>query len=112
MGGSAEEAVKRIARIADGWFTFSQPDGDGPERLARFHGYLREAGRDPATFPIEGRVVFAKRTPDEWVSRANAFRAMGMTHLEVNTMGAGYATLGDHLKALEIFRRDAAALFE
>lgn len=111
MGGNAESAVKRIARLADGWFTFVQPDGDGPERLARFRGYLREAGRDPATFPIEGRVVFAKRTPDEWVVRANGFRDMGMTHLEVNTMGAGYATIADHLAALERFRRDAAALF-
>jgi len=33
------------------------------------------------------------------------------THLEINTMGAGYATLADHVKALERFRRDAAELF-
>jgi probable F420-dependent oxidoreductase len=112
MGGNAEEAVKRIARIGDGWFTFAQPDGDGPERIARFREYVREAGRDPKTFPIEGRVVFAKRTPDEWVARARGFRDLGMTHLEVNTMGAGYATLADHLAALERFRRDAADLFD
>ncbi|HZP96801.1 MAG TPA: LLM class F420-dependent oxidoreductase [Candidatus Limnocylindria bacterium] len=111
MGGSAEDAVKRIARIGDGWFTFAQPDGDGPERIARFRDHLRDAGRDPETFPIEGRVVFAKRTPDEWVSRARGFQALGMTHLELNTMGAGYAALGDHLAALARFREDAADLF-
>ncbi len=111
MGGSAEDAVKRIARIGDGWFTFAQPDGDGPERIARFREHLREAGRDPATFPIEGRVVFAKRTPDEWVQRARGMRDLGMTHLEVNTMGAGYATLADHLAALRRFRDEGAELF-
>jgi len=111
MGGNADPAVKRIARIADGWFTHAQPDGDGPQRIARFRELLREFGRDAATFPIEGRVVFAKRTPAEWVSRARGFRDLRMTHLEVNTMGAGYATLGEHLKALEMFRREASDLF-
>lgn len=48
--------------------------------------------------------------PDEWVSTAQGFRAMGCSHLEINTMGAGYADLGEHLKALERFRGDAAEL--
>ncbi len=112
MGGNAPDAVKRIARIADGWFTFAQPDGDGPEKIAHFRELLRAAGRDPATFPIEGRIVVAKRTPDRWVDRARGFRDLGMTHLELNTMGAGYATLADHVAALARFRRDAAELFE
>ncbi|HEU5288937.1 MAG TPA: LLM class F420-dependent oxidoreductase [Candidatus Limnocylindria bacterium] len=111
MGGNAEDAVKRIARIGDGWFTFAQPDGDGPERIARFREYVRAAGRDPETFPIEGRVVFAKRTPDEWASRARGFADLRTTHLEVNTMGAGYMSLADHLEALARFRRDATELF-
>lgn len=111
MGGSADDAMKRIARIGDGWFTFAQPDGDGPERLARFREHVREAGRDPATFPIEGRVVFAKRTPDEWVARALGMRDLGMSHLEVNTMGAGYATLADHVAALRRFREEGRELF-
>ena len=111
MGGNAEPAVRRIARIADGWFTHAQPDGDGPQRIARFRELLREFGRDPAAFPIEGRVAFAKRTPEEWVSRARAFAELGMTHLEVNTMGAGYASLDEHRGALERFRREASDLF-
>jgi len=47
----------------------------------------------------------------EWVSTGRGFRDMGCTHLEINTMGAGYADLGAHLKTLERFRRDATALF-
>lgn len=111
MGGNAEPAVRRIARIADGWFTFAQPDGDGPAKIAHFRELLKAAGRDPASFPIEGRIVFAKRSPDQWVERARGFHDLGMTHLELNTMGAGYARLADHIEALARFRHDAAELF-
>ncbi len=112
MGGNADAAARRIARLADGWFTHAQPDGDGPETIARFREYLRKVGRDPDAFPIEGRVVFAHRTPEQWVERGRAFRHLRMTHLEVNTMGAGYASLPDHIEALARFRHDAAELFD
>ena len=112
MGGTADAALKRIARIADGWFTQVQPNDDGRAAFERIGGYLREVGRDPKAFPIEGRVSVARLAgPDEWVIIANGFRDMGCTHLEINTMGAGYADLGAHLRTIERFSRDAAALF-
>jgi probable F420-dependent oxidoreductase len=112
MGGTAEDALKRIARIADGWFTQFQPNDNGRAAFERFRGYLRAAGRDPERFPIEGRVSVARLVgPDEWVRTAVGFKEMACTHLEINTMGAGYASLPDHVKALERFRADAADLF-
>ena len=43
---------------------------------------------------------------------ARAFRDdLACSHLEINTMGAGYATLADHTKALERFATDARELF-
>jgi probable F420-dependent oxidoreductase len=112
MGGTADEALRRIARIADGWFTQFQPNENGHAAFEKLRGYVREAGREPDAFPIEGRVSVARLSgPDEWVSTALGFREMGCTHVEVNTMGAGYADLGAHLKALELFRRDGADLF-
>jgi probable F420-dependent oxidoreductase len=112
MGGTAEDALKRIARIADGWFTQFQPNDNGRAAFERFRGYLRAAGRDPERFPIEGRVSVARLAgPDEWVRTAVGFKEMACTHLEINTMGAGYASLPDHVKALERFRADAADLF-
>src|SRR5712692_2685647 len=50
MGGNAEPAMQRIARIADGYFAQLQPNEAGRAQLERFRGYLRDAGRDPATF--------------------------------------------------------------
>jgi len=114
MGGSVEEALKRIARIADGWFAQHPPDENGRATFERFRGYLREAGRDPATFPIEGRVSLARVTggPDAWVRTARAFRDdLRCTHLEVNTMGLGHTTLAQHVTTLERFRDDARDLF-
>jgi len=113
IGGSVEEAIRRIARIADGWFTQHQPNDSGRATFERFRGYLRDAGRDPATFPIEGRVSVARlRDLDEWVMTARGFRDdLRCTHLEINTMGAGYGSLADHTRALEQFRNAAPDLF-
>jgi probable F420-dependent oxidoreductase len=114
MGGSVDEALRRIARIADGWFAQHPPDENGRATFERFRSYLREAGRDPATFPIEGRVSVARVAggPDAWVRTARAFRDdLGCTHLEVNTMGLGHTTLAQHVKTLERFRDDAKELF-
>ena len=114
IGGSVEEALKRIARVADGWFTQLQPNENGLATFERFRGYLHEAGRDAATFPIEGRVSVARLAggPDEWVRTARGFRDdLHCTHLEVNTMGLGHTTLGQHVKTLERFRDDARDLF-
>ena len=113
MGGTADAALRRIAHIADGWFTQYTPNENGVETFARFRAYLREAGRDPETFPIEGRISIGRLSgPEEWVRMARDFRdVLRCTHLEVNTMGAGLGTLGDHVAALERFRAEAAMLF-
>ncbi len=114
MGGTADAALQRVARIGDGWFAQHPPNETGRAAFDRFRGYLREAGRDPATFPIEGRVSLGRLAggPDEWVPTARAFRDdLRCTHLEVNTMGMGHTRLADHVKTLERFRRDAADVF-
>ena len=114
MGGSAEDALKRIARIADGWFAQHPPNENGRATFERFRGYLRENGRDPVSFPIEGRVSIARVTEgwDAVITMARAFRDdLRCTHLEINTMGMGHTTLAQHVATLERFARDAKDLF-
>jgi len=60
MGVGHPDAVRRAARIADGWM------GSGGSRIADFAASvpilkqaLEERGRDPATFPISKRVFMA-----------------------------------------------------
>jgi probable F420-dependent oxidoreductase len=100
LGGRAEAVVKRVARVADGWFPQFSPDKAGEETLNRLHHYAREAGRDPATIGIEARINFAGGNPDLWGQQAEAWQKLGATHLSVNTMKAGLTSPDEHIKAL------------
>lgn len=99
-----EPALRRIAALADGWFTHLPPDQGGRAGMETFRRFVREAGRDPAGVPVEGRVSAAKGDVGDWVRGAAAFRDMGMTSVELTTMGAGFADLDEHLGALGRFR--------
>ena len=99
-----EPAVRRIAAIADGWFTHLPHTADGRAGMETFQRFVREAGRDPASVPVEGRVAAAQGSPEDWVRGAETFAAMGMANVELTTMGAGYRTLDEHLEALRRFR--------
>jgi probable F420-dependent oxidoreductase len=99
-----EPALRRIARLADGWFTHLPPNEDGRAGMESFRRFVREAGRDPGSVPVEGRVYAARGGPEEWARGVEAFRAMGMTSVELTTMGAGYRELDEHLDALRRFR--------
>ena len=107
MGGEHETVLRRMARLAAGWITLQtvRPGPAMQETIDRLHGLVREAGRDPATFGIEGRVALARLAPDQHEPEMAAWRAMrGITHLCVNTMGSGLTRPEDHVKALERFR--------
>ena len=112
IGADAEAAVKRAARIADGWFPYLQPDQEGRARLERFRGYVREAGRDPNTIGLEGRVAAAKRSPDQWARTAEGFRDMGFDWIQFNTMRSGFTTVDEHIDALRRFRDAAKHVFD
>jgi probable F420-dependent oxidoreductase len=111
MGGMAEPVLKRVARLADGWFPQFSPSEEARATVARLHGYIRAAGRDPAAVGIEGRMSVTRGSPEEWVERAEAWRALGATHLSVNTMGGGFTSPQQHIDAVLRFKEamDAAA---
>jgi probable F420-dependent oxidoreductase len=99
-----EPVVRRIARIADGWFTHVPANDDGRAGMDAFRRLVQEEGRDPAKVPVEGRLPAAKSGTDEWKRGIETFRLMGMTSVELNTMGAGYRALDEHLDALRRFK--------
>lgn len=67
FGAGSPPALKRTARLADGWIgAGSTPSGAFPGQAAQLRQSLEEEGRDPATFPIGKRVYVAiDRPPDE-----------------------------------------------
>lgn len=104
LGGRAEAVVRRVARLADGWFPQFAPDDEGRRTIERLHAYGREAGRDPATIGIEGRISLASSPPDVWGKEAEQWRALGATHLSLNTMRAGLSSPTDHIAAIRRFK--------
>src|SRR5437867_10033833 len=61
-----EAVLRRVARLADGWSPNLTPDAQGQTLVARVHDYAREAGRDPAQLPLEGRILLAGQDVDGW----------------------------------------------
>lgn len=106
MGADEEVAVKRVARLADGWFSHLAPNEEGRAALERFRGYVRDAGRDPSAVGVEGRVP-ATGSPDDWAHKAETFRDMGMTHLELRTGGSKLPNFEAHIEAMRRFRETA-----
>ena len=109
MGGESEAVLRRAARLADGWITLQtfRPGPAAQHAVDRLHRLVREAGRDPAAFGIEGRVALAQVTPEARAKEMAAWRAMrGITHLCINTMGLGLPSPEEHLRTLERFRKD------
>jgi probable F420-dependent oxidoreductase len=79
--GTDEPVLRRVARLADGWMTI----GDFLPHVPRFQQYLRDAGRDPAGFPIRGSLLAGDGGPDAWIKTAAAFQAAGVTHITIGT---------------------------
>src|SRR5256885_6978654 len=79
IGASAEPALRRAARLGDGFFP-QGPAARWSATLERMREWRSEAGRDPDAFGIEPRVDVAKGTPDDWRSAVEEWRALGATH--------------------------------
>lgn len=104
MGGSAEPALRRAARVADGWISQLAPTPEAEPVVARVRGYVREAGRDPAAFGLEGRLHFGSTPAEAWPEAVRLWGRLGGTHLAVNTMRSTLRTPDQHIEALRAFR--------
>jgi probable F420-dependent oxidoreductase len=100
FGGQSDRAYRRIGRLADGWFPQVPPGPKLDEARGVVDQAATEAGRDPASLGMEGRASWRGR-PEKLAEHAATWRDAGASHLSVNTMGSGLATVDDHLRALE-----------
>jgi probable F420-dependent oxidoreductase len=75
FGAGSPPALKRAARLADGWIgAGSSPSSAFPGQAAQLREYLSEEGRDPTTFPVAKRAYVAIDRPEQEV--ADWFRAV------------------------------------
>jgi probable F420-dependent oxidoreductase len=108
MGGDSVPARRRAARLADGWMPHFRPGPEAQATVDELHRWVRDAGRDPARFGIEGRFSLAQVPRSEWGKELAAWRAMrGVTHVSIHTVGLGLKTPADHVETLRRFRIEA-----
>lgn len=107
-GARSEAALKRIGRLADGWFPSSSGFGELAETLERLRGYARAAGRDPSAIPFEGRINITRGEPDSWRKSAQDWEKAGAGYLTVNTQGAGYTSVDRHIATIRRFKQALA----
>jgi probable F420-dependent oxidoreductase len=99
-----EAALRRLARLADGWSPNLAPDAAGGALVARVHAYAREAGRDPSRLPLEGRIRLAGQAPDGWTKQVDAWKALGASFVIAESRGGGLGFPDGHLAALRRFK--------
>jgi probable F420-dependent oxidoreductase len=101
IGGQSDPAYRRAGRLADGWFPQVPPGERLDAAKAIVDAAAEEAGRDPATLGMEGRVSWTDAGLGKLVDQAGRWRDAGASHLSINTMNAGFTALDEHLAALE-----------
>jgi probable F420-dependent oxidoreductase len=104
IGGSAEPALKRAAEVADGFFPQRPLAGGWAVTLERMRAWREATGQRWADYGVEARVNAGVGTPDDWLRTVDEWRALGATHLTVNTMGGQLGGPDGHLERLRQVR--------
>ncbi len=104
FGASVDAALQRAARLADGWMMtgFRQPAEARPA-LDRLDAFLADAGRSRPAFGLEARMAYGSGDGTALEQQVRGWEDLGVTHLALNTMGAGLEGPGQHLRALQAF---------
>jgi probable F420-dependent oxidoreductase len=103
FGGSAEAALRRLARLGDGWIVLSRSAAEARPALAQLERFLEEAGRTRSQVGLEARISYGSGDPQVWQTAVWEWQAEGATHLSFNTMSKGFATPQEHIEAIKKF---------
>jgi len=97
FGGRAEPALRRAARLADGWIANIAPGPELDRSLQVLRAALAGHGRAAARFGIAGRVTVGT-DPHAAVEELRTWARLGASHCALNTMDAGVAAPLEHLE--------------
>src|SRR5437867_3837694 len=86
IGGISEAAMRRVARLGDGWMPNFDPDDFGRQAIETMRAYVRERGRDPAAIGIEVSLTIVDRTPEQLADELGRWEALRVGHVTVNTL--------------------------
>jgi probable F420-dependent oxidoreductase len=100
FGAQSRPAYVRAGQLADGWFPQVPPGPRLAEAKAIVDQAATEAGRDPASIGMEGRVSWGEGGADGLADHVRRWQAAGASHVSVNTMGAGLGGVDGHIATL------------
>jgi len=103
FGGTAPAALRRMARLGDGWMTNARTPQDAAPLLNLLRDALAEKSRPVSSFGLEARLAFGDGNAEAWQTLGDGWQAAGATHLSLNTMGAGLVSPAEHLSAMRRF---------
>ncbi len=99
FGASSPRAFRRAGRLGDGWFPMVGPGRKLEEARREVEQAARAAGRDPNGIGMQGQVSWNGNT-DELADSFRMWADAGASHVAVNTMNAGLASVDEHLEVL------------
>jgi probable F420-dependent oxidoreductase len=99
FGASSARALRRAGRLGDGWFPMVAPGPKLDAARQQVEQAATDAGRDPAQIGMQGQVSWNGNT-DDLAEGIRSWAQAGASHVSVNTMDAGLATVEQHLDAL------------
>jgi probable F420-dependent oxidoreductase len=100
FGAQSAPAYRRAGRLADGWFPQMSPGPKLDEARRVVEAAAVEAGRDPASLGMEGRIAYGPGGVEAVADAVAAWRDAGASHVSINTMNAGLTTVDDHVTTL------------
>jgi probable F420-dependent oxidoreductase len=104
FGGNHPNVLRRIGRFGDGWLPNKLEAEDARPYWEQIKQHALEAGRDPGTIGLEPRLRYLDGNPEQWNAQITAWKALGATHLSINTMYEGFSTPQEHIKAIRTFK--------
>jgi probable F420-dependent oxidoreductase len=108
FGGTAAALLERTARIGDGWMPLMGANEEARKCLDLLRDRLRAGGRDPQRFGVQAQAQVRGGDPDRWRRHADAWRALGATHLAIASMNAGLRNADEHLGAMRRWKQAVA----
>jgi probable F420-dependent oxidoreductase len=103
FGGSDDRMLRRLAKLADGWFPLLPPDDRCRAMIEKIRASARESGRDPATIGIEGRINYGRGSAEAWLEELQSWKDLGAGYVGFNTMKTGLTGAAAHIEAVRRF---------
>lgn len=107
VGGISEGAIKRAARLADGWMPILAPDAQAEQKLGLLRETMKQHGRDPAKFGLEAWLRMTEPDPQKWAAAAEGWRKLGADYAMLYPMFRS-SKFEDQIETLRRFKAVAS----